>query len=535
MWSHIVKVVACALFVATSTLAAPPQFTDVSTTAIEDVFSSSRGVAWGDFDGDGFEDFYITNWSGTGNRLHRNNGDGTFTLVAGTPLSDTGFGGGATWADIDNDGDLDLFLVNSGNNKFFRNDGNNVFVDITTPELAHGGLSRSASWSDFDNDGLVDLYFSVSGITIAGQVNQLFRNLGGNVFVRHQSAVMDAPERVGRGMAWCDFDGDGHLDLYLANGGPPDSNANFPEVSHANALIRNNGDGTFSNVTPANMLLEEDDSRSVAWADYDNDGDFDLFVAKVSPGPNTMFANTPEGFVEVAPELGVNGGTRDAAWGDYDNDGDLDLYLSSQGTNQLFENVNGTFVEVTIPVLAISANGRGVAWGDYDNDGDLDLLIAVSGRNKLLRNDTVTDNNWLKVRLTGVISNRAAIGARVTVIVGDLKQTRVVTAGEGYMSHRPLVQHFGLGLAESVDRIEVYWPASQILQVIHNVDANQTIEFVEQIPNPADLNGDGLVNGADLATLLSQWGQLGSADLTGDGVVNGADLAALLAAWHTGN
>src|SRR5690606_22099058 len=100
---------------------------------------------------------------------------------------------------------------------------------------------------------------------------------------------------------------------------------------------------------------------------------------------------------------------------------------------------------------------------------------------------------------------------------------------------RPLVQHFGLGPAESVDRIEVYWPASQILQIIHNVDVNETIEIVEQIQNPADLNGDGLVNGADLANLLSQWGQLGSADLTGDGVVNGADLAALLAAWHTGN
>lgn len=509
-----------------------PVFVDVTPTDMADEVGHGRGAAWGDYDNDGFVDLYVTNWVLGPNRLHRNNGDGTFTWVTGTPLDDSGFGGRATWADFDNDGDLDLYLVNSGANKLFRNDGGSGFIDVTSGILAHGGLSRCAAWGDYNNDGLVDLYLSVSGVNIEGDVNQLFQNLGGGAFGVVANAALDLPDRVGRAVAWGDFDNDGDLDLYVANGGPPDPGKKDPPVDDTNALIQNDGNGVFTEITPPHLLLQ-DNSRSATWADFDNDLDLDLYVTTGSSGDNTLFENTENGFVIYQdPVLGGDGRTRDAAWGDYDNDGDLDLYLSRLSDNRLLENNGkGTFTDVTAGDLGNAANGRGVAWADFDNDGDLDLFNATSVRNTLFRNDTPSEFSWLKVRLIGTTSNRSAIGARIIVKVGGLTQLREVAAGEGYLSHRPLIQHFGLKQYTIIEEVRIQWPASGQEQILTNVVANQTLTLTEPFPSP-DLNGDSIINGADIAMMLSAWGSTEAiGDVNGDGVVDGADLAIVLSSW----
>lgn len=509
-----------------------PVFVDVTTPEMGDEDGHSRGAAWGDYNNDGYLDLYVTNWVLGPNRLHRNNGDGTFTRVQGTPLDDTGFGGRATWADYDNDGDLDLYLVNSGDNKLFRNDGDDVFTDVTPELMAHDGLSRCAAWGDFDNDGLVDLYLSVSGVNIQGDINLLFKNFGNDVFGLLSHQALELPERVGRGVSWSDFDNDGDLDLYVANGGPPEAGPKDPPVNDTNALIRNDGAGHFSEITPT-LLQLQDNSRAVTWVDFDNDLDMDLYVTTGSAGQNSLFVNTDEGFVLFDdPVIGGDGRTRDAAWGDFDNDGDLDLYLSRLFDNKLLENNGkGAFHDVTAGELGNAANGRGVAWADYDNDGDLDLFNATSARNTLFRNDTPSDYSWLKVRLVGTISNRSAIGARIIVKIGEHTQMREVAAGEGYLSHRPLEQHFGLRHYQFAEEVRIQWPSSGIEQVFTNVIANQTLTIIEQAQTP-DLNGDSVVNGADLALMLSAWGTAEAiGDVNGDGVVDGADLALMLSSW----
>ncbi len=533
-----IRVIPMSLVCATVAGAAPPVFTNVTTPEIADALGHSRGVSWADYDGDGDLDLYVTNWTGGPNRLHRNNGDGTFTWIQGGLLSDSSFGGGASWVDMDNDGDLDVFIANSGDNRLIRNDGNGVFSSINILFINDGGLSRSSAWGDVDGNGFVDLYFSVAGVTGAsdsGKVNRLALNLAPNVLAIYPYDTLEMPTQVGRGVAWADFDDDGDLDLYVANGGPPDTVQKMP-VDHSNGLFLNNGDGTFTDITPPELALA-DNSRSVTWADYDNDGDLDLFVTTVNVGTNDLFENTPEGFVRAFhPAIEANGRTRDASWGDYDNDGDLDLYLSSVDDNRLLENLGDgfVFIDVTDGALGNAANGRGVTWADYDDDGDLDLFNATSLENTLFRNDTVTGNHWLKVRLTGTTTNRSAVGARITIYVGETIQTREVNAGEGYLSCRPLEQHFGLGKATVIDRLEVRWPTSTITQVFENVPVDQTLHIEESLQITADLNGDGVVDGADLAALLAAWGSTSpTADITNNGIVDGADLAALLAAWGT--
>ncbi len=510
---------------------ATPTFTDVTNPDMADETGHSRGVAWGDFDQDGDIDLYVTNWTHGANRLHVNNGDGTFTWATGTPLDDVGFGGRAIWADYDNDGDLDLYLVNSGANRLYRNDGGIQFTDITNNALADGGLSRCAAWGDFNNDGFVDMYLTVSGVNVNNDVNVLFLNLQGNALSLFVNPVLELPERVGRGISWADYDNDGDLDMYVANGGPPDEGPKDPPVNDSNALFRNDG-GAFVEVTPPQLLLQ-DNSRSVTWADYDNDGDLDLLVTTGSSGANILFKNVESGFAPVSSDtIGAGGRTRDAAWGDFDNDGDLDLYLSRLSDNRLLRNDgDDVFTNVTTGELGNAANGRGVAWADYDDDGDLDLFNATTMANTLFRNDTHVQNDWLKVKLQGTISNRDGIGARIYVRTGERTQMREIAAGEGYLSQRPMVQHFGLGQLGHIDEVEVVWPASGRTQQFLNVIPNQTMVITEPMSS-TDLNGDGEVDGADLAILLSAVGtESPLMDVSSDGVVDGIDVAMLLSAW----
>jgi len=375
-------------------------FSDVTDIAGVGCTGSSRGVAWGDYDNDGDLDLYVANYN-EANVLYRNNGDGTFTDVT----SEAGVGCishsyGVAWGDYDNDGDLDLYVANYGANVLYRNNGDGTFTDVTSEAgVSCTGSSLGVAWGDYDNDGDLDLY-----VANHYEANVLYKNNGDGTFTDVTGAAGVGCTGSSYGVAWGDYDNDGDLDLYVTN-------------YEANVLYRNNGDGTFTDVTSEAGVSCTGSSRGVAWGDYDNDGDLDLYVANYNEA-NVLYRNNGDGtFTDVTSEAGVGctGHSLGVAWGDYDNDGDLDLYVTNDGANVLYRNNgDGTFTMVGAGV-GCTGSSYGVAWGDYDNDGHLDLYVANSGANVLYRNNGNL-NHWLQIRLHGTISNRSAIGTKVKVI-----------------------------------------------------------------------------------------------------------------------
>ena len=455
--------------------ATPQLFSDQSTGPLGDV-GEGLGVAWGDYDGDGDADLYITN-DATDNKLLRNDGGGVFVDVTSGPLGDPGSARGSAWADYDNDGDLDLYNLKSGANVLLRNDGG-AFVDVTSGDVGDTDLGISAAWADYDNDGDLDVYSA----TFVGD-SKLFRNVGGSTFI---DIGTTPPNSGGSGtcVSWADYDGDGDLDFFLAISGA---------ASPAGKLIRNDGGGTFFDAT-AGIPVGIGAGRGVSWGDYDNDGDFDLYLALNSTGgaTNQLFRNDGGGtFTDVTsgPLADVGGNANSVAWGDYDNDGDLDIYLvnESGNSNRLFRNDGGgTFVDATSAPLDDAGLGIGGAWADYDNDGDLDFYVANGGlgssqANKMFRNDTVNSNNWVQFKLQGTVSNRDAVGTEVSVTAGGVTRLRQVEAGSGYSSQNDLVLSFGLGSATVIDAIEIRWPSGQV-QMITPPAVNTRATVVEPLP-----------------------------------------------------
>jgi len=416
-------------------------------------------VSWGDYDGDGDEDLYVSNNS-TGNKLLRNNGGGDFTDISDLMTTgDPGYGHSSSWGDYDSDGDLDLYLMNGGANRLFRND-DTTFVDATSGVLADAGWAWTGSWVDYDNDSELDLY-----IVNYSSSNKLLRNDGG-VFSDASSGVI-ADAGWGHGVSWGDYDNDGDQDVYIGNEG-------------ANKLLRNDGGGTFTDVTTP-VTGDEGWARGVSWADYDNDADLDLYISNYGSA-NKLLRNDSGTFIDVTPALLDDAGYgQGVAWGDYDNDGDLDLYLVNySGGNFLFRNDAGTFVDATSVATGHVGNDRGAAWADYDNDGDLDFYVAhYGGANMLLKYVGGNDNHWLHVSLVGTESNTSGIGARVRVVTPAGSQIREVSGGDGYCSQGSLTAEFGLGSYALVDTVIVSWP-SGIVQKLVSVDVDTVLAIIEE-------------------------------------------------------
>jgi hypothetical protein len=297
----------------------PGGFVDATPALLADP-ANSRGCPWGDYDGDGDTDLYLS-VKGV-NKLIRNDGGGTFVDVTAPPLDDSGTGQAAAWFDYDNDGDLDIYLVNNGANKLFRNDSAGGFTDVTTGPLGDAGWGMGLGLADYDGDGDLDIYVANYDHT----ANVLMQNQGGGVFADVTTPVLESASSS-YGAAWGDYDNDGDLDLYVTNEG-------------ANSLLRNDG-GTFTDVT-APPLDDDGQGRSAAWGDSDNDGDLDLYVVNYD-GANRLFRNDGGGnFVKPTgcggSELSDTGPGFSTGWADYDKDGDLDLYVVNQGANALFRN-----------------------------------------------------------------------------------------------------------------------------------------------------------------------------------------------------
>jgi len=457
------------------------------------------GCAWGDYDQDGNVDLFVCN-GGSGsltNRLYHNNGNGTFTrITTGALVNERADSSASVWGDFDNDGDLDLFVSNYASpvrDFFYRNEGGGTFTKVTQgPWVTDSGAGVGAACADYDNDGYLDLFVANSG----NQNDFLYHNNGDGTVTKITTGPVPTSGGSSSGCAWADYDGDGDLDLVVTMGGHPGQPIQNP------FQFRNDGRGVFTRIQTGALANEGGNSGGIAWGDYDNDGDLDLFLTGgMGAGDNQdLFRNDgPDGFVRITEGAIVNdrGSSVSAAWGDYDNDGYLDLFVSNNSglNNWLYHNEgDGTFSKVTEGAV-VNDGGRswGCAWADYDNDGDLDLFVVNGGSTIsplpvgesgfLYRNDGGT-NNGLLVRLVGTVSNRSAIGAKVRVkatIQGKtFWQLREISGGSGYCSQNDLRAHFGLGNATNVEVMRIEWP-SGIVQELRDVPANQTLTVTEPV------------------------------------------------------
>ena len=481
------------LLMASSGMVNAQLFTKVTDSPLSTIKGDSRSVNWVDVNRDGFVDCFISNGpqAGQNNMLYINDTNGNFTAVADDPIvMDVMPSDGATFADIDNDGDLDGFVVNwyNKNNLAYINDGSGKFTQVLDGIwVNHFGYSETAAFGDYDNDGLVDLYVTNSAGT---KKNFLYKNLGGNnmELVTGISPVTDLFSS--RNVSWSDIDSDGDLDLYVTN-----------ENGEKENLYRNNGGGSFEKMTDLIITTDGFNTMSSSWGDIDNDGDLDLFLAN-DGSKNQLFRNDGN-FVftrMLTTDVSkVNAKSFSSAWADIDNDSDLDLFVTNafQNGQRLKNNLylndgTGHLTEVTNEVVVMDEGwSYGCAFGDYDNDGFQDLAVATTRFGNVDEADYLYHNNgnsnhWLMVSLEGNVSNKSAIGAKVRVkaIVNGTAvwQMREISAQSAYCSQNDMRAHFGLADATIVDSMVIEWP-SGIRQYRTGVLPNQILDIEEDLVN----------------------------------------------------
>lgn len=475
------------------------------------------GGALVDYDNDGDLDVFLLQGqplvpgappSEKTHRLYRNelvpSGTLRFTdVTAGSGLGVKGYGMGVASGDYDNDGDLDLYVTAFDRNALFRNNGDGTFTDVTDAAGVHDDRwSTSAAFLDYDRDGYLDLFVAnYLDFTVAGNKqcfdpagtpdycspnayepvgDRLFRNLGNGRFEDvTQSAGIARADGAGLGVSIGDYNGDGWLDIYVANDATP------------NQLWLNERDGTFVDEGPLsgsalNAAGNPEGSMGIASGDYDGDGDEDLFVTNIIGETFVLYRNDGTGsFDDVRVQAGLAAPTAPFTgfgvdWFDYDNDGWLDLFITNGAVNiveklrhdpvpyrmpdLLFRNLgNGRFEDVTTqagPALQRPEVGRGAAFGDIDNDGDIDILVNKNdGPVRLLLNQVGNRASWLQLDLRQPEGNRFAIGALVTVERSGLPalKRRVRTDGS-YLVAQDTRVHFGLGTHSGPVTVVVDWP-----------------------------------------------------------------------------
>jgi hypothetical protein len=518
--------------------------------------SMSGGVGIFDCDDDGRPDIVMVNGS-TVDRyraggdlmvtLYHQEADGTFkdiTKEAG--LTRLGWGMGVAVADYDNDGKLDLFVSGYGGNALYRNLGNCKFEDVTDKAGVRGsGFMTGAAWADYDRDGNVDLfvarythvdmnnlpqfgsnkYCRYKGVLVqcgpwglVGESDFLYHNRGDGTFeeVSVKAGVHDEIGYYGLGVIWADYDDDGWPDLVVANDSVP------------NYLYHNNHDGTFTEdgmLTGLALSGEgmELGNMGVDFGDFDHSGRLGFFVTHFAEQPNSLYRNLgPKGFEDVSWSSGLghqNYGL--VGWGtgffDMDNDTWLDLFVANGHVFPQVDSVetgaryreplllhrnnrDGTFDEVSkeagLTGLPLKCR-RGAAFGDVFNTGNVDvLLLNVGEAPSLLKNMNADGYHRVLFKLAGTKSNRAAIGARITILAGGVKQFSEVRGGGSYLSQNDLRQHFGLGTATKLDSVEIRWP-SGLVEKLENIAADAIYTIVEgqgiretkPLPPPAAVTG----------------------------------------------
>ena len=490
------------------------------------------GIEFLDYDNDGWLDIFVLNGTrlegnpaGATNRLYKNNRDGTFTdVTAKAGLTRSGWASAITVGDYDNDGFEDIFITYYGHNVLYHNNSNGTFSDVTERTgLAQKSVQYGSgcSWVDYDRDGRLDLFVAnylnttLDKLPKPGEnpdctwkgvaVNcgprglppgfvQLFHNNGDGTFteVSKTSGVAAAGGSYPMTVVAADYDNDGWPDIYVACDSTP------------SWLFRNQHDGTFhEEALERGVALSEDGMEQagmgLAVGDCDLDGNLDIFKTNFADDTNVLYRNDGKGnFDDITIRSGIGVETRYVGWGtgmvDLDNDGYPDLFIATgsvypeverklpsypfHSPRLVFRNLgDGRFeelVEEAGPGIADTHASRGCAFGDFDNDGDMDVLVMnMNEPPSLLRNDVTSGGHWLKVLLVGSKSNRSAIGSRVTVIYGKLRQAQEVLAQSSFYSVNDRRLHFGIGAEVSAD-LSIRW-TNGATENISKVAANQLV------------------------------------------------------------
>ena len=538
-----------------STPSSPVQFIDVAEHAglnVPNVWGGAEhkrviietkgsGIAFFDYDNDGWLDIYLTNgsrldakWpagSAPTTRLFKNNRDGTFTDVTEkSGIGRSGWQTGVCVGDYDNDGWDDIFCTFWGHNILFHNDGNGTFSDVTKKAgLAQekGRWGTGCSFVDYDRDGHLDLFVcnfvhldpdnppSIDNASfcqwkgvptmcgprgLPGDTNILYHNNGDGTFtdVSEKAGILKPGPRYSITSVCCDFDNDGWPDIYVAVDSMP------------SILYQNNHDGTFTDIavisgSAYNADGHEQAGMGLGVADYDCDGWFDIFKTNFADDTSNLYHNNGDGtFTDLSFNSGLGINNTYVGWGcgfiDYDNDGwqdivqinghvypEIDKYNFGENFKNprlVYRNLgNGNFKDVSAemgPGITARYSSRGAAFGDYDNDGGMDMLILnMNDLPSLLHNVGGNKQNWIKLKLMGTKCNRTAIGARARVITGKHIQMAEVQSGASVMSQNDLRLHFGLGASKIVDAIDVKWPTTQKIERFEHVKANQILTIRE--------------------------------------------------------
>ncbi len=486
------------------------------------VESSAGGVAFLDYDQDGYIDAYLTSGTWTEglsngtkpddlphNKLYRNRGDGTFEDVTRKArVGGPWYSMGVTVGDYNNDGYPDLYISNYGLNVLLMNEGNGSFKNVTEKAGVAGDdhLSVGAVWLDYDIDGFLDLYvgnylnydpdydyyYAPDGfpapMAYDSQKDVLYHNNGDGTFenVTDAMGIVDIDGRA-MGVGAADYDQDGYVDIYVAN----DHTLNY--------LFHNDGGKGFTDVgtmtgTAFSQGGEATVSMSMDFADFNNDCLIDMFASDDTYC--SLYKNEGGGvFSDISFVSGLSTVCAQfVGWSstfmDYDNDGDVDIFKTNGELkhlygheDQLLENTgNEKFVDISLErgkYFSQEYVGRGTCVGDYDNDGDMDVLIAnLDDQCRFLRNNKGNQNNWLTIRLTGTTSNRDGIGARIKISSNGVEQIAQKKSTTGYLSQNDPRIHFGLGKNENIENIEIIWPSGKVQQ-LENIKANQIVEITE--------------------------------------------------------
>ncbi|WP_179019986.1 FG-GAP-like repeat-containing protein [Winogradskyella forsetii] len=451
------------------------------------VVSQGGGVSFVDYDNDGWDDITLGTGNGMTIQFYKNY-NGFFVQESLLPVDLNFQNKSVIWVDFDNDGDKDLFLTSqTDGNRLFERLSDNSLVDITVSAgfVLENMYTFGASWGDINNDGCLDVYLSnhKENTTIT---NYLYQSNCDGTFteVTNEVGLANIPA-----LTFCsgffDFNNDGLQDLYIAN-----------DKVKQNHLYKNNGDGTFTDVSESSGTDLIIDAMSVTIDDFNSDGFLDIFMTNTPNNEATTIGSTvllknngDETFTNISENSGAQ--LNSWSWGsnflDAENDGDLDLYISCSydGSNGFpsygfYENIEGdNFINLVNSGFDNAVSSFSSAIGDTNNDGLIDIVVNNNNYAPFVwNNQTSTINNHVKVKLIGTESNRDAIGSKIEIYAGDSVQYRYMMCGEGYLSQNSLVQTIGINEATHIDYIKVTW-LSGIEDIVYNVTPNELVTIIE--------------------------------------------------------